>query len=75
MRLLRAVPSWTLPAHPTTVDIRLQRQGRSETAVRLEHRDVPAEFADQIQPFWDWALRHLHDLLNKIPYDDPPWNQ
>jgi len=75
MRLLWAVPSWTLPADPTTVDIRLQRQGTSETVVRLEHRDVPTEFAGSVQSFWDWALRHLHTLLSKVPCDDFPWNR
>jgi hypothetical protein len=41
-----------LPADPTTVHIGLQRHGKGETHVTLEHRDLPVELTDFAQPFW-----------------------
>jgi hypothetical protein len=67
--------SWTLPPRPTTVDIRMRRHGNGATEVSLSHRDLPAELADTAQPFWDWALRELHNRLAKAPFWGYPWNR
>ncbi len=40
------LPSWMLPPQPTTVHIRLRRQGKGTTAEELEHRDLPVELAE-----------------------------
>jgi hypothetical protein len=68
-------PSWTLPPEPTTVSIRLRRSGKGTTAVELCHRDLPVELAGAVQPFWEWALRELHNRLSKIPFAGLPWDR
>lgn len=47
-RGLHAVDSWTVPARPTTVEIRLRRHGKETTAVGIDHRDVPVELAGTV---------------------------
>jgi hypothetical protein len=67
--------SWALPADPTTVSIHLARHGKGTTAVELCHRDLPAELAGAVQPFWDWALRELRNRLSKVPFYGLPWDR
>jgi hypothetical protein len=74
-RSWEAAPSWTLPAEPTTVSIGLRRIGKAATAVELCHRDLPVELAGAVQPFWEWALRELHNRLSKIPFPGLPWDR
>jgi hypothetical protein len=70
------VPSWMLPPEPTTVDIRLRRHGKGTTAVELEHRGLPIELSDDVQPFWAWALqRGLHDRHTNAPFYGFPWDR
>ncbi len=70
------VDSWILPPEPTTVHISLRRAGKGTTAVDLEHRDLPVELADAVQPFWDWALqRELRDRLARAPFHGYPWKR
>lgn len=70
------VDSWMLPPEPTTVHIGLRRAGNGTTAVDLEHRDLPVELADAVQPFWDWALqRELRDQLARAPFYGYPWTR
>jgi hypothetical protein len=75
VRAYDLVPSWKLPAHPSTVDITLRRHGKGTTAVTLEHHDLPTELAATAQPFWDWALRELHNRLTKAPFHGYPWKR
>jgi hypothetical protein len=42
--------------------------------VELDHRVVPAELAEAVQPFWDWALRELHNRLTQAPFHGYPWD-
>jgi hypothetical protein len=69
------VMSWPLPVDPTTVSIHLARHGNGATAVELCHRDLPVELAGAVQPFWDWALRELHNRLSKAPFYGLPWDR
>jgi hypothetical protein len=70
------VDSWMLPSEPTTVHIRLRRHGKGTTAVELEHRDLPVELADDVRPFWEWALqRGLPQRFTKAPFYGFPWDR
>jgi hypothetical protein len=75
VRAYDLVPSWKLPAHPSTVDITLRRHGKGTTAVSLEHHGLPTELAATAQPFWDWALRELRNRLTRAPFHGYPWNR
>jgi hypothetical protein len=75
-RGLEIVDSWMLPSEPTTVHISLRRAGKGRTAVELEHRELPVELAEAVQPFWDWALqRELRDQLARTPFYGYPWER
>jgi len=68
--------SWVLPPEPTTVHISLRRAGKGVVAVELEHRDLPAELAGLMQPFWDWALqRELPDRVADAEFYGYPWTR
>jgi hypothetical protein len=68
--------SWMLPVGPTTVDIRLHRRGKGTTAVELQHRDLPVELADDVRPFWEWALqRGLPQRFTQAPFYGYPWDR
>jgi hypothetical protein len=68
--------SWLLPPKPTTVSISLRRAGKGVVAVELEHRDLPAELASLMQPFWDWALqRELPSRLADAQFYGYPWTR
>ena len=68
--------SWVLPPEPTTVHISLRRAGKGVIAVELEHRDLPAELAGLMQPFWDWALqRELPDRVADAEFYGYPWTR
>jgi hypothetical protein len=70
------VESWLLPPEPTTVSISLRRAGKGVVDVELEHRDLPAELASLMQPFWDWALqRELPDRLADAEFYGYPWTR
>jgi hypothetical protein len=71
----QAIPSWTLPALPTTVHVYLRRHGKGTTMVELDHRDLPVELASTAQPFWQWALRELCNRLTDIPFHGYPWDR
>lgn len=64
-----------LPAGQTTVHIGLQRRAKGGTLVTLEHRDLPVELAEYAQPFWDWALHELHDILAETEFHGYPWDR
>jgi YbbR domain-containing protein len=75
VRSAKAVSSSTLPPEPTTVDIHLHRHGQGATTVQLDHRNLPAELAETVQPFWEWALRELHNRLSQAPFHGYPWDR
>lgn len=71
-----SMSSWWLPAEPTTVRISLHRAGKGLTTAELEHRDLPAELAGTVRPFWEWALqRKLPERLAKAPFHGYPWQR
>jgi hypothetical protein len=58
------------------VSISLRRAGKGVVDVELEHRDLPAELASLMQPFWDWALqRELPDRLADAEFYGYPWTR
>jgi hypothetical protein len=53
-----------------------RNEGKGVTRVMLEHRDVPAQLAGAVQPFWDWSLqRGLPIFLTRVPWDGYPWDR
>jgi uncharacterized protein YndB with AHSA1/START domain len=68
------VPSWPLPVEgPTEIEFQLRADRNGNTAVAVEHRDLPEELAGPMQHFWAWALRALPPWVTDEPLHTPPW--
>jgi uncharacterized protein YndB with AHSA1/START domain len=76
VRSTEHVPSWPLPVEgPTVIEIQLRGDRNGNTAVEVEHRDLPEELAGPMQSFWAWALRALLPWLTDEPLYLPPWDR
>jgi uncharacterized protein YndB with AHSA1/START domain len=74
VRSTEHVPSWPLPADgPTVIEIGLHGDRKGNTAVAVEHRDLPEELAEPMQTFWVWGLRALLPWLTDVPFFLPSW--